>query len=67
MDHNDRPITVVSETWRSLDLGLIFLQRGSDPRSVDEEIRVTSFERSEPNAALFQLPSGYTFRDQKPR
>lgn len=67
MDHNDRPITVVSETWRSLDLGLIFLQRGSDPRSVDEEIRVTSFEQFEPNAALFQLPSGYTFQDQKPR
>lgn len=67
MDHNDRPITVVSETWRSREMGLVFLKNGSDSRNVDEEIRVTSFEQSEPDAALFQPPVGYTTQDQKLR
>lgn len=67
MDHNDRPITVVSETWRSTELGLVFLRTDSDPRNVDEEIRVSSFEQSEPDSALFQLPASYTVQDQKPQ
>jgi hypothetical protein len=67
MEHNDRPITVVIETWSSPELGLVFLRKGSDPRTGDEEARVTSFEQSEPDPALFRLPTGYTFEDQKPR
>jgi hypothetical protein len=67
MEHNDRPITVVIETWSSTELGLVFLRKVSDPRNGDDEVHVTSFEQSEPDPALFQLPAGYTFQDQKPR
>ena len=65
--HNDRPITVVTEIWHSPDLGLDFLRKGSDPRNADEEFRIASFDQSEPDAALFQLPAGYTVEDQKNR
>jgi hypothetical protein len=67
MEHNDRPITVVIEIWRSQEFGLVFLRKASDPRNGDEEVRVTSFEQSEPDPGLFQLPSGYTVQDQRPR
>lgn len=65
--HNDRPITVVSETWRSPEMGLVFLHKIFDPLNGDDEFRVISFEQSEPDAALFQLPAGYTVQDQRPR
>lgn len=65
--HNDRPITVVHETWRSPELGLIFLSKVSDPRNADDETRLISFDQSEPDSSLFQLPAGYTVEDQKPR
>lgn len=65
--HNDRPITVVIETWRSPELGLIFLRKGSDPRNADGETRITSLQQSEPDPALFKVPADYTVQDQKPR
>lgn len=65
--HNDRPIAVVSETWRSPELGLVFLRKISDPRNGDDEIRVIGLEQSEPAPALFQFPAGYTVQDHKPR
>lgn len=66
-EHNDRPITVVTEIWRSPELGLVFLRKTSDPRNADYEYRLTSFQQSEPDAAAFQIPAGYTVQDQKPR
>lgn len=66
-EHSDRPITVVTEIWRSPELGLIFLRKVSDPRNADDEFRLTSFEQSEPDPSLFQIPAGYTIQDQKPR
>ncbi len=66
-EHSDRPITVVSETWRSPEMGLVFLRKTSDPSNADDEFRVTSFAQSEPDAAVFQIPAGYTIQDQKPR
>lgn len=66
-EHSDRPITVVTEIWRSPELGLVFLRKISDPRNADDEFRLTSFQQSEPDAAVFQIPAGYTVQDQKPR
>lgn len=66
-EHSDRPISVVTEVWRSPELGLVFLRKVSDPRNADNEFRVTSVEQSEPDAAVFQIPAGYTVQDQKPR
>jgi hypothetical protein len=67
MIHNDRPITVVYETWSSPELGLVLLRKTSDPRSADNEIRVTNLEQSEPDPSLFELPPGTTIRDPTPR
>jgi hypothetical protein len=68
MIHNDRPITVVYETWSSPELGLVLLRKTSDPRSSEDgEIRVTDLELSEPDASLFELPAGTVIQDPPPR
>jgi hypothetical protein len=66
-ENNDQPITIRQETWFSTDIGMPILRKSSDPRYADTEERVTSLDLSEPNAALFQPPSGYTIQDQSNR
>jgi hypothetical protein len=60
---NDRPFQVVQETWYSKELGLTLFEKRSDPRSGESIMRVTSFDRSEPDLALFQVPPDYTLQD----
>jgi hypothetical protein len=62
---NDRPINVVSERWMSSDLKTVVMTKHSDPRSGEEVFRLTSVNRSEPDPALFQLPSGYMLAGEK--
>jgi hypothetical protein len=64
MEGNDRVLTVVSEIWVATDMGVTLLEKRSDPRSGDRETRLTNLEQSEPDAALFQVPSEYTIQDQ---
>jgi hypothetical protein len=61
---NDRPIQAVSEMWVSKELGLMLLEKYSDPRFGERITRVTSLDRSEPDPALFQVPPDYIV--QKP-
>jgi hypothetical protein len=61
---NDRALTVVVETWESRDMGIILLQKNSDPRSGNSIKRMTNLKRTEPDAALFQVPTDYTISDQ---
>jgi hypothetical protein len=60
---NDRVLTVVVEAWES-DLGITLLQKNSDPRSGNSIKRMTNLKRSEPDAALFQVPTDYTVKDE---
>jgi hypothetical protein len=60
VEGNDHELTVTSETWYSRELGFALLQKTSDPRSKDREVRVTSLQQSEPNPNLFLVPTGYT-------
>jgi hypothetical protein len=60
VEGNDRELTVISETWFSRELGFKLLEKTSDPRSKDREMRVTTLELSEPDPTLFQVPAGYT-------
>jgi hypothetical protein len=60
VEGNDSEITTTSESWFSPDLGFKLLQKVSDPRSKDREMRVTSLQQSEPDPTLFQVPAGYT-------
>ena len=63
---NDQPITVTSERWTAPDLKLIVMSVNEDPRSGTSTMELTDIERSEPDPALFQVPEGYTIKDQNP-
>jgi TonB family protein len=62
---NERPIETVYETWYSPELRMTILSRRSDPRFGESTYQVTNIVRSEPDAALFQIPSDYTIIDSR--
>jgi len=64
---NDRPIQTVTESWYSPELHITILFKRSDPRDGDVVTQYTNIQRAEPNAALFQLPAGYTLNKEKRR
>lgn len=59
-DGNDHPLISVQERWVSPELGLELMRKVSDPRAGNQEMHVTSLDRSEPDPSLFQLPADYT-------
>jgi hypothetical protein len=61
---NDRPITVVSETWFSPELKLTVLTKRSDPRSGDSTVQMLNLSRAEPDPFLFTVPSDYSIVDE---
>jgi hypothetical protein len=63
---NDRPITTVTETWRSPDLDITLLSVNDDPRTGTRTSEVTDLNRAEPDPTVFQVPEGYTVKDQNP-
>ena len=63
---NDKPIIIFHETWMSSDLKLVVLSVDDDPRTGTRITEATNLDRGEPNPALFQVPEGYTIRDQYP-
>jgi hypothetical protein len=59
---NDAPLTRTTETWTAIAPGLTGLQVrmvSNDPQTGKTDKELTSFEQSEPDAAVFQAPSGY--------
>jgi hypothetical protein len=65
-DGNDRPITTVNETWRSRELDITLLSVNDDPRTGTRTSEVTDLDRAEPDPSVFQVPEGYTVKDQNP-
>jgi hypothetical protein len=61
---NDRPMIIVSETWHSPELKITLSSVSSDPRSGTRTTEVTELDRAEPDPAVFQVPEGYTVKDQ---
>ncbi|MCU1328666.1 MAG: hypothetical protein JWN34_4036 [Bryobacterales bacterium] len=61
---NDRPISVVSETWTSRELKRAVLLKTTDPRNGESSTRLTRISRAEPAASLFEVPTGYKIIDQ---
>jgi len=57
---NDRDIHVVNERWYSDDLQMLVKTVNSDPRFGQNTYEFTNISREEPDASLFQIPSGYT-------
>jgi TonB family protein len=60
---NDRPLETVSETWYSDELDMMILSKRNDQRFGESTYRVTNFNRSEPEASLFQVPADYTIKE----
>ena len=57
---NDRAFQVVSERWYSPDLQIVVKSTRSDPQSGTTTYQVTNIQKTEPAAALFAVPAGYT-------
>jgi len=60
---NRNPIVVADETWYAPDLQVTVYAKHSDPRSGDYVYRLEGIKRSEPDAALFAVPSDYKVRE----
>jgi hypothetical protein len=61
---NDRPITVVTETWMSPELKVPGLVTNNDPRSGESTTKLINVNRSEPDPSLFQPPPDYTIIEE---
>lgn len=57
---NVKPIDVVTDRWVSPALGMVVASHRSDPVLGDTTFAVTSLDRAEPSADLFEVPTGYT-------
>ncbi|HYL84712.1 MAG TPA: hypothetical protein VE263_10800 [Candidatus Angelobacter sp.] len=64
---NEKPITIVHETWYSNDLQMVVMSKRSDPWSGETTYSLTNIQRTEPNASLFTVPSDYTVKQGGPR
>ena len=63
---NEKAITIVSETWYSPDLQMLVMSKRSDPRFGVTTYQLTNIQRTEPDPALFQVPSDYTIKTGPP-
>ena len=64
---NEKPITIVHEIWYSNDLQTTVMSKRSDPWSGETTYTLTNIQRSEPDAALFAVPSDYSVTQRHPR
>jgi hypothetical protein len=63
---NEKEIDIVTETWYSPDLQVVVMSKTSDPRYGDSVYQLTGIARSEPDPALFAVPSDYKVREGRP-
>ncbi len=63
---NQQAIEIVSERWYSPDLRAVVYTRRVDPRYGEVTFRLTNIGRAEPPAGLFEVPQGFSIRDQQP-
>ncbi len=61
---NERPLEITSEVWTSPDLQMIVMSKRNDPRVGETVYRLTNIQRAEPDPSLFQVPSGFTTRQE---
>ena len=63
---NERELRIVSERWYSADLRAVVLSKRSDPRLGETTYRLTGISRTEPDHALFEVPTGFTLKEGPP-
>ncbi len=61
-----KPVTITDEYWFSPDLSIYLILKHEDPRTGEQIVAVQSVSRSEPDAALFQVPSAFRIVDETP-
>ena len=57
---NEKPITIIHESWYSNDLQIVVMSKQSNPWSGETTYTLTNIQRGEPDASLFAVPSDYT-------
>lgn len=57
---NDQPVTVRTDQWFSPDLGVVVSSSNHDPMLGDSTYRLEQISRTEPDDALFEIPSDYS-------
>ncbi len=60
---NEQPINIVTETWYSPELQVTVMRKHTDPRNGEMTYRLTNIKRTEPDRALFEVPSDYTVKE----
>jgi TonB family protein len=60
---NDRPLSIVMETWKSPELQLVVLSIRKHPQLGERTQKLLNIIRTEPPAALFQPPPDFTVVD----
>lgn len=60
---NDRPLVTTREFWYSPDLETNVSVTRQDPTDGTQIIKLIDLSRSEPDAALFEIPTGYAMHD----
>ncbi len=63
---NEKEIDIVTETWYSPDLQVVVMSKTSDPRFGDSVYQLNTISRTEPDPALFTVPSDYTVKEGRP-
>ena len=61
---NDQPLTVTTEVWVNRDLKIIVSEHEQNPITGDRTLELTNVRGEEPDAALFQIPDGYTLKER---
>lgn len=63
---NDQPLQVTAEVWFAPDLKLIVNQIDKNPLAGERTYELTNIRGDEPDPSLFQVPDGYTLKEQAP-
>ncbi|HEY2847542.1 MAG TPA: hypothetical protein VGI80_06970 [Pyrinomonadaceae bacterium] len=56
---NEKPISVVTETWYSPELQVVVTSRHVDPIAGEHVFRLENIKRAEPSPDLFTVPAGF--------
>jgi len=62
---NSKPIESIVERYYSPELKMTVFSRRSDPRNGESIYRMVDIKRSEPDASLFRVPTGYNISEGK--
>jgi len=62
-----QPKSSVTTTWFSPELQVAVLTETDDPQGGHRATKLVNIVRTEPDATLFQIPSGYTVADIRPK